>query len=92
VLGTKDILEGARGALIAREDETDFCDKVVQVLEDGALRSRLGAAARQDAARWSAPAMARTMAQLYGSLVEARLAGEAGRVPRPASLAGDKRS
>lgn len=92
VLGTKDILEGARGALIAREDETDFCDKVVQVLEDGALRSRLGAAARQDAARWSAPAMACTMAQLYGSLVEARLAGEAGRVPRSASLAGDKRS
>jgi glycosyltransferase involved in cell wall biosynthesis len=74
VLGTKDILESAQGALIAQEDEADFCDKIVQVLEDGALRARLASAAREDAARWSAPAMARTMAELYRSLVEARSA------------------
>jgi len=74
VLGTKDILENAQGALIAREDEADFCDKIVQVLEDGALRGRLAAAAREDAAGWSAPATARTMADLYRSLAAARAA------------------
>jgi glycosyltransferase involved in cell wall biosynthesis len=68
VLGTRDILEGAGGALIAGEDEGDFAGKVVRVLQDGALRARMSAAAREDAARWAAPAMAQRMAALYTDL------------------------
>jgi glycosyltransferase involved in cell wall biosynthesis len=75
VLGTTDILHNAQGALIAREDEADFADKVVRVLEDGALRARLACAAREDVAHWSAAAMARAMADLYWSLLEARSRG-----------------
>jgi glycosyltransferase involved in cell wall biosynthesis len=72
VLGTRDILESAAGALIAREDERDFAEKVVRVLQDRALRARMSAAGREDAARWSAPVMAQRMAALYASLVTAR--------------------
>jgi glycosyltransferase involved in cell wall biosynthesis len=72
VLGTRDILESAGGALIAPEDEREFAGKVVRLLQDRALRARMSDAAREDAARWSAPAMAQRMAALYASLVETR--------------------
>ena len=68
VLGTRDILEAAQGALVAHENERDFAEKVVRVLQDRALRVRLSHAAREDAACWSAPATAQRMAALYTSL------------------------
>jgi glycosyltransferase involved in cell wall biosynthesis len=69
VLGTRDILEGARGALIAQQNEPDFAEKVIRVLQDRALWAQLSHAAREDAARWSAPATAERMVALYASLV-----------------------
>jgi glycosyltransferase involved in cell wall biosynthesis len=70
VMGTKDILACAQGALIAAEDEEDFAAKVIQVLCDANLRERMGAHARADAARWSAPVMAARTAQLYRRLID----------------------
>ena len=45
---------------------------MVQVLADPALRATLAAAAPQDAAAWSAGAMALRLAALYAELAAAR--------------------
>jgi glycosyltransferase involved in cell wall biosynthesis len=70
VMGTVDILEPARGALIAQEQEADFADKVVQVLSDAGLRERLSREAVANAQAWSAPLMAVRMAELYRHVVD----------------------
>jgi len=72
VMGTLDILEPARGALIAQEQEADFADKVVQVLSDAGLRERLSHEAVAQAQAWSAPRMAVRMAELYRRVVDRR--------------------
>ena len=46
VMGTRDILEAGRGALVPREDETDFAARVADLLRDPALRARLSREAR----------------------------------------------
>jgi glycosyltransferase involved in cell wall biosynthesis len=70
VMGTVDILEPARGALIAQEQEADFADQVVQVLSDAGLRERLSREAVATAQAWSAPLMAVRMAELYRRVVD----------------------
>ena len=40
VMGTRDILEAGRGALVPREDETEFAARVADLLRDPALRAR----------------------------------------------------
>ena len=71
VLGTADVLEGVRGALVAPDDVDGFAAAVSRVLRDGALRLRLAAAAPADAAAWSAGAMAERLAALYREVIDA---------------------
>lgn len=65
VMGTKDVLHGTRGTLVAPDDVEEFAARVVLLLRDARLRSRLGRAARCDARRWSAVPMAQQLIGLY---------------------------
>jgi 1,2-diacylglycerol 3-alpha-glucosyltransferase len=65
VMGTKDILHSQTGAFVAEESVGDFADKVVLLLRDSELRSRLGIQAAAYARRWSAEALAAKMIQFY---------------------------
>jgi len=66
VMGTKSVLEGARGAVVVDEDEAQFAAAVERVLMDRTLRSSLGAdAARFVAEQWSSAETAKRMLSLY---------------------------
>ena len=70
VLGTRDILTGCRGALIAEPEVDDFSRKVLQVLQQPALRQRLSREARIYAHDWSTAVMSRRMADFYRRIVQ----------------------
>ena len=72
VMGTKEVLAGGGGALIAEDDETDFADKTVWLLTDPALRARLAVEAVEHARSWSAPVLAERMLQFYRKVIERR--------------------
>jgi 1,2-diacylglycerol 3-alpha-glucosyltransferase len=75
VLGTREVLAGARGALVVEEDVTAFADAVSDVLTKGELRAMLAAEGREFVAqRWSSRAMARKLSSLYEELVRTRRA------------------
>jgi glycosyltransferase involved in cell wall biosynthesis len=65
VMGTRDIVGPARGALVAEDNEADFARNVVKLLNDPALRARLGIEGRAYAAEWNAGALARRLADAY---------------------------
>lgn len=70
VMGTKFVLDGARGAVVVDEDEAAFAAAVGRVLGDATLRASLGAeGARFVAERWSGRAMAVRMLELYGEVL-----------------------
>jgi 1,2-diacylglycerol 3-alpha-glucosyltransferase len=69
-MGTRDVLEHARGARIAEDNETSFANAVTELLNDNVARTRLSMLAPSDAAKWSAREMAERMVRLYGNLVE----------------------
>jgi glycosyltransferase involved in cell wall biosynthesis len=70
--GTRDILQGACGALVAEDDIGDFTAKVITLLRDSKLRKRLGEEGRTYAATWSAAALAKKMERFYAGLVRQR--------------------
>jgi 1,2-diacylglycerol 3-alpha-glucosyltransferase len=73
VLGTKEVLHEAAGALVAPEDVAAFSAAVVRVLTLPALRVSLADAARAFVAkRWSSGEMAKRLAGLYDELVRTR--------------------
>jgi glycosyltransferase involved in cell wall biosynthesis len=65
VMGTRDVVGPARGALVAADDERDFAGKVVGLLLDPALRARLSAEGREYVRTWSAAALAERMEAFY---------------------------
>jgi len=67
--GTREILDGGEGCLIAAADEADFAAKTVRLLSDSNLRARLGEQARTYARTWSAPILADRMLAFYWTLV-----------------------
>lgn len=82
VLGTKEVLDGAAGAIVVEEDVGEFADAVTRVLTRSDLRATLAAAARDFvAARWSSGEMAQRLLRVYGDLrgVSAAAACAAGR-------------
>jgi 1,2-diacylglycerol 3-alpha-glucosyltransferase len=87
VMGTRDILEPGRGAVVPSEDETEFAARVVDVLSDQALRARLSREARAYAMEWSAPRMAARMLELY-----ARVSAAAGQRLRTPARSGQTAS
>ena len=69
VMGTKDILEPRRGALVAQEDPLRFADTVKQLLENEFLHKRLCKEAREYVKEWSAPVMAERLLEYYRQLL-----------------------
>jgi 1,2-diacylglycerol 3-alpha-glucosyltransferase len=72
VMGTKDILQPQRGALVAQENPRQYADSVRQVLDNEFMRKRLSKDARDYAKEWSAPVMAERLLDYYQQLVELR--------------------
>ncbi|MGA1794967.1 MAG: glycosyltransferase [bacterium] len=72
VMGTKDILYGARGAVVAQEDLDDFAGKVVSVLNDPKLRRTLSGEALRDVGKWSEERLVTAMIALYERVVASR--------------------
>jgi glycosyltransferase involved in cell wall biosynthesis len=67
--GTLDILKDETGGLLCENDEVDFADKVVRLLQDPALFAAKAAQARERAGDFSSLTMARRMLSVYESLL-----------------------
>jgi 1,2-diacylglycerol 3-alpha-glucosyltransferase len=76
IQGTKDILKGACGALVAADDIGDFSIKVITLLRDSALRKRLADEGPAYAATWSAAALAKKKEAFYAGLARLRKQSE----------------
>jgi 1,2-diacylglycerol 3-alpha-glucosyltransferase len=75
VLGTREVLAGARGALVVEEEVTAFSGAVCGVLTQPGLRATLAAAGPKFVAQhWSSREMARRLLSLYEELVRTRRA------------------
>ncbi len=82
VMGTREILDARRGALVPREHEAEFAAQVIDLLRNPALRARLAREAQDYASEWSAPSMAARMLEFYACVL-----GRAGRrLPAQASF------
>lgn len=68
IMGTREIVGPAKGALVAEDDLTDFSGKVLRLLADPVLRARLGAEGRAYVAEWSAARMAERLSEFYGQI------------------------
>ena len=68
VMGTIDILEPGKGALIAVEEPVLFAETVQRLLENNFLRERLHKEALQYVQQWTAPVMAERLQNLYQKL------------------------
>ncbi len=69
VLGTKEVLRGAAGAIVVPEDVDEFAAAVTRVLTQPHLRATLAAAGRDFVgARWSSREMARRLLSLYSDV------------------------
>jgi glycosyltransferase involved in cell wall biosynthesis len=68
-MGTADIMNPQRGARVAPDDEGEFANIVVQLLEDAPRRAAMSTEARAYAATWSASAMADRLAGLYSAVL-----------------------
>jgi 1,2-diacylglycerol 3-alpha-glucosyltransferase len=68
VLGTREVLDGARGVIAVRENLTEFSAAVTGLLRDPGRQAAMGAEARGCAAQWSSRAMAERLTQLYAGL------------------------
>lgn len=69
VMGTANVLEGMRGALIAPEDVVGFSALVASVLNDPAGRQSLSEKALDDAKAWSSSAMTQRLVEYYERLI-----------------------
>ena len=65
VMGTRDILAAGQGALVAEEEVVDFAAQVCRLLDDAALRRRLGQEGREYARRWAADGPAQALLAFY---------------------------
>ncbi|MGD8783796.1 MAG: glycosyltransferase [Thioalkalispiraceae bacterium] len=69
VMGTKDILEPGKGAIVAEEDAELFADKVQNILSDSILRARLANEAKAYVDEWSAQAMTDRLVSFYTDVI-----------------------
>jgi glycosyltransferase involved in cell wall biosynthesis len=75
VLGTKEVLADAEGAIVVREDVEEFSAAVARVLMDVSLRAKLSGAGRKFVERrWSSREMARRLLALYEEVVRTKRA------------------
>ena len=69
-MGTRDVLREGAGVWIAEEEPEDFSGKVIMMLGDAGVRTRLGEAGREYAQGWSAGKQAERMLDFYQSVIE----------------------
>ena len=75
-MGTRSVLDGARGAIVVNEDPAQFAAAVEMMLKNRAMRASLGAQAAEDARkRWSSAEMARRMLEVYAWVLRHRDCG-----------------
>ena len=75
VLGTKEVLANAAGAIVVEEDVAEFAAAVTRVLTEPVLRAQLKSAGREFVERhWSSREMARRLLALYEELVRTKRA------------------
>ncbi len=73
VLGTREVLDGAAGAVVATEDKFEFAREVIDVLRSPERQTVLGVEGRKFVAtHWSSAAMARRVLAVYERLSGAR--------------------
>ena len=72
VMGTKDILQPRRGALVSPENPQQFAENVKRLLQNEFLRKRLSKEARDYVKEWSAPMMAERLLEYYQQLLHNR--------------------
>ncbi|MBK8184590.1 MAG: glycosyltransferase [Candidatus Competibacteraceae bacterium] len=72
VLGTRDIVAPARGALMAEEEIGHFVAQLRRVLSDAELRRRLGEEGRIYAREWAAQGPAQALLKFYREFTSAR--------------------
>jgi 1,2-diacylglycerol 3-alpha-glucosyltransferase len=75
VMGTGEILVDGKGCHVAREELADFSGKVISLLADKGQRDKLAVSAKEYAAQWSAPGMAKKMENLYSTVCKERNSG-----------------
>lgn len=69
-MGTRDVLREGAGVWIAKEELEDFSGKVIMMLGDADVRTRLGEAGREYAHGWSAGKQAERILDFYQSVIE----------------------
>lgn len=69
-MGTRDVLREGAGVRIAEEEPEDFSGKVIMMLGDAGVRTRLGEAGREYAQEWSAGKQAERMLDFYQSVIK----------------------
>jgi len=72
VMGTRDILDEGRGALIPKDDERDFAAHIIRLVENQELRQRLAREARDYACEWQSGVIAGKLISLYERVVNRR--------------------
>jgi glycosyltransferase involved in cell wall biosynthesis len=71
-MGTRDVLENARGARTVEEETSMFANAVVELLQDNAARERLSLLAPSDAGKWSSREMAERLVRSYSATLASR--------------------
>jgi 1,2-diacylglycerol 3-alpha-glucosyltransferase len=69
-MGTRDILDAGKGALVAEETVADFTEKVIRILSDRRLQIRLGSEAREYAREWSAERNTTRLLDFYAATLK----------------------
>ncbi|HEV7820064.1 MAG TPA: glycosyltransferase [Burkholderiales bacterium] len=87
-MGTLDILENGRGALIAPNDEQTFAGAVCQLLDSSPRRRDLAAAGRCHATQWDAARLARQLVDFYTQVIERAAVRGAASSQAPAVIGG----
>lgn len=88
-MGTIDILEAGKGALIATLEEDAFADAVCKLLASPALRRQLAVEGVQYAAEWDAAKQAQRLADFYAEILAMRAVAPA-RESGAYAVAGDR--
>ncbi|UCH49329.1 MAG: glycosyltransferase [Betaproteobacteria bacterium] len=81
VMGTCDIVNARRGALVPRDNESDFASSIVKLAGDDELRLRLAREAREYAREWKSGVIAGKLVDLYEQVVDRHSSGCAGVQP-----------
>jgi glycosyltransferase involved in cell wall biosynthesis len=81
VMGTCDIVNARRGALLPRDDENEFASSIVKLAGDHELRNHLARESKDYAREWQSGVIAGKHVNLYEPVLERRSSGHAGAGP-----------